>query len=128
MKYTVEIFLKAFEESLIKKGNQKILRIIQNENTQNLQNSSQYCLINLPSTKKLFTVIRSPHIDKKARDQFFLSRRKSLLKIEFVSSTQYSETTLARYVMTFLENLKQTKMLGLQVQIRVSAKSYGPFI
>lgn len=35
----------------------------------------------LPSRKKCFTVLRSPHIDKKSREQFELTTHKRILDI-----------------------------------------------
>ena len=37
--------------------------------------------IPLPTEKKIFTVLRSPHVDKKAREQFELCTYKRLLDI-----------------------------------------------
>ena len=42
--------------------------------------------IPLPTHKKLFTVLRSPHVNKKAREQFQLSSYKRLLDIYSSSS------------------------------------------
>ena len=35
----------------------------------------------LPNRKRCFTVLRSPHVDKKARDQFELTTHKRVLDI-----------------------------------------------
>ena len=40
----------------------------------------------LPTHKKIFTVLRSPHVNKKAREQFQLSSHKRLLEIYSASS------------------------------------------
>ena len=42
--------------------------------------------IPLPTHKKLFTVLRSPHVNKKSREQFQLSCYKRLLDIYSTSS------------------------------------------
>ena len=42
--------------------------------------------IPLPTHKKIFTVLRSPHVNKKAREQFQLSSHKRLLEIYSASS------------------------------------------
>ena len=42
--------------------------------------------IPLPTHKKLFTVLRSPHVNKKSREQFQLSSYKRLLDIYSTSS------------------------------------------
>jgi small subunit ribosomal protein S10 len=43
--------------------------------------------IPLPTDKKIFTVLRSPHVNKKAREQFELSSYKRLMDI-YSSSTK----------------------------------------
>ena len=42
--------------------------------------------IPLPTNKKIFTVLRSPHVNKKAREQFQLSSYKRLMDIYSSSS------------------------------------------
>lgn len=42
--------------------------------------------IPLPTNKKIFTVLRSPHVNKKSREQFQLSAHKRLLDIYSPSS------------------------------------------
>ena len=42
--------------------------------------------IPLPTNKKIFTVLRSPHVNKKAREQFELNSFKRLLDIYSSSS------------------------------------------
>ncbi|KJJ84324.1 Ribosomal protein S10, bacterial [Candidatus Omnitrophus magneticus] len=37
--------------------------------------------IPLPTKNEIFTVLRSPHVDKKSREQFFLKTHKRLLEI-----------------------------------------------
>ena len=43
--------------------------------------------IPLPTNKKIFTVLRSPHVNKKSREQFELNSYKRLLDIYSTSST-----------------------------------------
>ena len=45
-------------------------------------NSLESKLIHLPNTNKKFTVLRSPHVHKKARDQFELKSFTKVLQIE----------------------------------------------
>ena len=42
--------------------------------------------IPLPTNKKIFTVLRSPHVNKKSREQFELNSYKRLLDIYSTSS------------------------------------------
>ena len=42
----------------------------------------------LPCTKKLYTVLRSPHVNKTARDQFELKQYKYLIKLKLNITNQ----------------------------------------
>lgn len=57
---------------------------------QNLvMNDQKFNVINLPQKKEHFTVLRSPHVDKKARDQFERVTYKRLLVLKTRSSLNY---------------------------------------
>ena len=138
MKKTLEITLKGFENYLVLKGKEQILDLINSSLLiQNIQNfkrkgslqdyplSSFKCenkvsVFSFPQKKKQFTVIRSPHIDKKARDQFQLCTYKTIIQVNNV--TEYS------FLFIFLENLKNTKFLGIQMQIKINSDTFGPLI
>ena len=72
----------------------------------------------LPLKINKYTVIRSPHIDKKSRDQFEIRQHKILLK----HSGYWSLKTLY----FFLENLKHGKFYGVQIQLKVLSVTFGP--
>ena len=77
-------------------------------------------VFSFPQKRKEFTVIRSPHIDKKARDQFQLCTYKTIIQVNKVN--EYS------FLFIFLENLKNTKFLGIQMQIKINSNTFGPSI
>lgn len=143
MKKTLEITLKGFENYLVQKAKKQILDLINSslliQNVQNLKRKESHRDHPLPSfesvcslrgqkisvfsfaqKKKQFTVLRSPHIDKKARDQFQLCIHKTIIQVNNVN--EYS------FLFIFLENLKNTKFLGIQMQIKINSNTFGPSI
>ena len=52
--------------------------------------NSKYGLTFIPSKYKLFTVLKSPHTDKKSREQFHLVKYKSICQYPIIFSTQNS--------------------------------------
>ena len=67
----------------------------------------------LPSKKEHFTVLRSPHVDKKARDQFVKITHKRLLVLELLNASNEDIKTMAR----FLEFLKRSA-IGVEISVR----------
>ena len=98
----VSIYLKSFDSLLIEKSQVKILQI------NNYLNSGSKRVALLPTLKKRFTVLRSPHIDKKSREQFEWKRYKKSIGISF----QKRET-----VDLFLFLLKNSSFPGVQMEI-----------
>lgn len=64
--------------------------------------------ITLPKKRKLFTVLRSPHIDKKSREQFILKKHKKKIILHFDQSSIYS---------IFLYFLKNSQFSGVEIEI-----------
>lgn len=60
----IRIKLKSFDHSLIDKSAEKIVKAVK---TTGVVVSGP---VPLPTRKKIFTVLRSPHVNKKAREQF----------------------------------------------------------
>ncbi len=72
----------------------------------------------LPRRYERFTVLRSPHVDKKARDQFERTTHKRLLKVTFLTSAvNWKENQLK--VRHFIE----TSSIGLGVVERTEIYS-----
>jgi len=65
----------------------KLNEIINNLKTQALENNLTSKIINLKTNKKKFTLLKGPHVHKKARDQFELS---TYTKILLLSGNQKS--------------------------------------
>ena len=71
----IRIKLKSYDYNLIDKSAEKIVRSV--KATGAVVNGP----IPLPTEKKIFTVLRSPHVNKKAREQFQICSYKRLLDI-----------------------------------------------
>ena len=80
MSQKIRIKLKSYDHSLVDKSADKIVKTV--KATGALVNGP----IPLPTQKKIFTVLRSPHVNKKAREQFELNSFKRLLDIYSSSS------------------------------------------
>ena len=66
--------------------------------------------IDLPQKRKKITVIRSPHIDKKSREQFEIRHHKSV----FIFNIKKKSCALL-----FFECLKNSQMYGVELSIDV---------
>ncbi len=71
----IRIKLKSYDHNLIDKSAEKIVRSVK------ATGAVVSGPIPLPTEKKVFTVLRSPHVNKKAREQFQLCSYKRLLDI-----------------------------------------------
>ncbi len=78
--HKIRIKLKSFDHNLIDKSAEKIVKSV--KATGAVVNGP----IPLPTRKKIFTVLRSPHVNKKAREQFQVCSYKRLLDIYSTSS------------------------------------------
>ena len=80
MSQKIRIKLKSYDHNLVDKSADKIVKSV--KSTGAVINGP----IPLPTNKKIFTVLRSPHVNKKAREQFQLCTHKRLLDIYTSSS------------------------------------------
>ncbi|MGH7564284.1 MAG: 30S ribosomal protein S10 [Gemmatimonadota bacterium] len=71
----IRIRLKAFDHAIIDQSTQDIVRTAQR--TGAIVSGP----VPLPTRTQLFTVLRSPHIDKKSREQFEMKTHKRLIDI-----------------------------------------------
>ncbi|MDA8589554.1 30S ribosomal protein S10 [Flavobacteriaceae bacterium] len=77
MSQKIRIKLKSYDFNLVDKSAEKIVKTT---------GAIVTGPIPLPTHKKIFTVLRSPHVNKKSREQFQLSSYKRLLDIYSSSS------------------------------------------
>ena len=80
MNQKIRIKLKSYDHNLVDKSAEKIVRAVK---TTGAVVSGP---IPLPTRREVFTVLRSPHVNKKAREQFQLHTFKRLVDIYSSSS------------------------------------------
>jgi small subunit ribosomal protein S10 len=76
----IRIKLKSYDHHLIDKSAEKIIRTV--KSTGAVVSGP----VPLPTKKTIYTVLRSPHVDKKSREQFESRRHKRLIDILSTSS------------------------------------------
>jgi small subunit ribosomal protein S10 len=76
----IRIKLKSYDHSLVDKSAEKIIRTV--KQTGAVVSGP----IPLPTKKSIYTVLRSPHVDKKSREQFEHRSHKRLIDILSTSS------------------------------------------
>ena len=81
MAQKIRIKLKSYDHNLVDKSAEKIVKTV--KSTGAVVNGP----IPLPTHRKIFTVLKSPHVNKKSREQFQLNDHKRLLDI-FSSSAK----------------------------------------
>ena len=80
MAQKIRIKLKSYDHNLVDKSAEKIVKTV--KSTGAVISGP----IPLPTHKRIYTVIRSPHVNKKAREQFELNSYKRLIDIYSSSS------------------------------------------
>lgn len=76
----IRIKLRSYDHTLIDKSAEKIIKTV--KSTGAVVSGP----IPLPTQKVIYTVLKSPHVDKKARDQFEIRSHKRLIDILSTSS------------------------------------------
>ena len=80
MSQKIRIKLKSYDHNLVDKSAEKIVKTV--KSTGAVVSGP----IPLPTHKRIYTVLRSPHVNKKAREQFQLCAYKRLMDIYSFSS------------------------------------------
>jgi len=80
MNQRIRIKLKSYDHNLVDKSAEKIVKTV--KSTGAVVSGP----IPLPTHKRIYTVLKSPHVNKKAREQFELCAYKRLLDIYSSSS------------------------------------------
>ncbi|MEX0882752.1 MAG: 30S ribosomal protein S10 [Cyclobacteriaceae bacterium] len=75
MNQKIRIKLKSYDHSLVDKSSEKIAKAVKSTG------AVVVGPIPLPTKKEKFTVLKSPHVNKKAREQFQLCTYKRLVDI-----------------------------------------------
>lgn len=101
MSQKIRIKLKSFDHNLVDKSAEKIVKTVKASGA--VVNGP----IPLPTHKRIFTVLKSTHVNKKAREQFEVSSYKRLMDI--YSSTSKTVDAL----------MKLELPSGVEVEIKV---------
>jgi small subunit ribosomal protein S10 len=75
MNQKIRIKLRSYDHNLVDKSTEKIVKTVR------ATNAAVVGPIPLPTEKQFFTVLRSPHVNKKSREQFQLRTHKRLIEI-----------------------------------------------
>ena len=75
-KQKIRIKLKAFDHRILDQSSQEIVEVVQRTGAK--INGP----IPLPTKKKIYTVNRSTHVDKKSREQFMLAVHKRIIDLD----------------------------------------------
>lgn len=105
----IQIKLKSFDTYYIDVANSYIKSIFSYLNINSIRQ------INLPSHIKKFTVLRSPHIDKKSREQFQLKTYKQIIQIEFIDKQK---------AFLLIDLLKNLELIGIEMEIKIKFLDY----
>ncbi len=80
MSQKIRIKLKSYDHHLVDKSAEKIVKTVK------LTGAVVSGPIPLPTEKKIYTVLRSPHVNKESREQFELCAHKRLIDIYSTST------------------------------------------
>ena len=75
MSQKIRIKLQSYDQNLVDKSAEKIVKTVKSAG------AVVSGPIPLPTHKRIYTVLRSPHVNKKSRDQFEIRTHKRLLDI-----------------------------------------------
>jgi small subunit ribosomal protein S10 len=76
----IRVRLESFNYELLGLSCKKIIEIINNNNI------SKFSLVLLPTHKRIYCVLRSPHVDKDSREHFEIRIHKRILDIYYDSN------------------------------------------
>lgn len=99
MSQRIRIKLKSYDYNLVDKSAEKIVKTV--KPTGAVVSGP----LPLPTEKKIFTVLRSPHVNKKAREQFQLCSYKRLLDI-YTSSHLFNACMFVSHNQNKIINIK----------------------
>jgi len=88
MNQKIRIKLRSYDHNLVDKSTEKIVKTVKNSG------AVISGPIPLPTEKEIFTVLRSPHVNKKSREQFQLKTHKRV--IEIFTPTQKTVDALSK--------------------------------
>ena len=76
----IRVRLESFNHELLTSSCKKLIELVKTHDV------NKFSMVSLPTDKRIYCVLRSPHVNKKSREQFELSSYKRLLDIYSSSS------------------------------------------
>lgn len=76
----IRVRLESYNHELLNTSCEKIINITRNNDVDNIG------IVSLPSDKRIYCVLRSPHVNKDSREHFEIRIHKRILEISYNSS------------------------------------------
>ena len=112
MKYSIKILIRSFDFQTLKHSQEQIMKM---RKLLSILPYSKESIFGFPITTKKWTVLRSPHVDKKSREQFQIKNHCILYNTSFNSKKE---------LLVFFQKLKHTEIYGVEFSIEVIHSSY----
>ena len=71
----IRVRLESFNHELLTSSCKKLVELIQNHDV------NKFSMVSLPTNKRIYCVLRSPHVDKDSREHFEIRVHKRVLDI-----------------------------------------------
>ena len=84
----IRVRLESFNHELLTSACRKITDIVQNSDINRLS------VVSLPTDKRIYCVLRSPHVDKDSREHFELRIHKRIIEIYYDPNIEMSDLLL----------------------------------
>jgi small subunit ribosomal protein S10 len=84
MNEKIHVRLESFDHELLVSSCEKIVKILQNTPINSIG------VVTLPTCKRIYCVLRSPHVDKDSREHFEIRIHKRILEIYYDSEVSIS--------------------------------------
>jgi len=85
MNEKIRVRLESFNHELLMSSCRKIIDLV------NSHDVNKYSLVSLPTEKRIYCVLRSPHVDKDSREHFEIRTHKRILDISYDPSINIFE-------------------------------------
>jgi len=81
----IRVRLESFNHELLMSSCRKIIDLVQSHDI------NKFSLVSLPTDKRIYCVLRSPHVDKDSREHFEIRTHKRILDISYDQSINMFE-------------------------------------
>ena len=81
----IRVRLESFNHELLTSSCKKLIELIQTHDV------NKFSMVSLPTDKRIYCVLRSPHVDKDSREHFEIRVHKRILDISYDSNVNIFE-------------------------------------